>query len=786
MPTLPTPEQDPLLNVPASEIEEAFSNDAEEVTADEKSSERIFERNLAAATAHARRLVDSLQAEKIGESLKSTPAAPLPSGPKLKELIEEDSRRERTFLDGAAEGFKKFRLERRGVKDPAAFLVFQKYLEAHMEESEFEHTTVPTVEVEQKKEELKAKGCRVTSTYPAYGKADMSELSFMYKKPFRITKENTKPVADLLGGPLDPLEIVALLQELGFSVDGHTYNYNADVLRDFIAKPSMKETLEKLLKLGLKTNEISFSRKDAKSGYPSLGTVEEIEKISENTELLALLTDEVLGNARSLIEATKVEVPLRADRIKELVTVAGDGDARKALLALVGIRYTNLAHSPQALLFVIRAKERQLLSTVVRVSDIVDFSSISSSDPIFAFLSHTASALDVEKSLDALSVECAEGEFKPATADEPFRAFVQSMSALSGGLNAQDLVALRKLESIQSEALALAGLFKEAGVSLKYGFDKSAEAIEEIVADKALLARLLEPELRDFIRGFEKATGQSFSFFDFTKTRGTVPILELYDNTETRTALSSPATVSVIKALGSFNTNRVDMYQRLGAAPGMLLLIEELKAKFGYEPSPRGWHDAIPEQFLLDLANDVSAHKHFCSEPVVAFFNRLRTDFGISFASQTSNRMNLNLLAGRAGSAELEEQIYDAQNLDFIKQFAPRDIETIYLLANVPQELRPVASRLRAEFRYDLQFSHAGVLEDEAGLQLLVSDTVKEQKLFAPEQASRIKRVLRCGYFSHSTVSDLSAMGDLPPPAVDLIEALHTHLRYHFRLSDAY
>ena len=785
MPTPPTPEQDPLAEHDPAETEAGLSHAGEAAATAETPEELVFKKNLAAANERVAELLRSLQAERALQSLKEAPIpkAPKTATPTLRNLLAEDSRRKKTLLDGAAESFNKFRLERRGVQDTETFLVFQRYLEAHVEDTDFENMVIPTDKVEEKKKELEAQGCRINRVYPSYGKTGMSDLSFTRKKPFRVTRENTKPLSDLLGKDSDPLLVMELLRGLGFFIDGHTLNYNAEVLRDFIAEPHMQETLEKLSKLGVKTRELSFSRKDEKSGYPS-GTVEEIEKIAKDAELLALLTDDVAANARVLVEETKVSVPLRADAVKGLARVAADRNAREALRALASMReISGLTYSAQALPFILRAHERGLLSSLVDAARVLDFSTLSSEVPFLKFLSYTATPEDIETSLDALAAECADGSLKRITTDAGFRDYAGQVTLLTEKLRITDLPVLEKIEPAKSESLALLALFSEAGVSLKGGLQYEAEAIAKITEDRALFARLLAPELLDFIRGFRKATGQSFSLYDFTPTRGGPAILQLYDNSETRTVLSAPVTVSVIKALGSFHANRVDTYQRLAAIEGVPHVIEELKAKFGYKPTESGY-DYIPEEFLSDLAKDPYARDRFCSEPVVAFYNRLHADFRISFSSQVSHRGNLNLLAARANSEALEKQVFDPKNTGFIKRFAPRTVEDVYQLANVPEELRSVASALHENFSYRIGFSQFGAIGDEESLRHLAEDEASFRVLCAPDNAARIKRVQKCGYFPAPSVADLMHMSDIPPAVIDLIEALHTNATYQFSLND--
>ncbi|MDO8668516.1 MAG: hypothetical protein Q7K35_05535 [bacterium] len=746
--------------------------------------EEIYAQKLNMAAGRVSRVIDAQRVEELQASLavggEQEFSAPKPPLLTLRALFDIERQNPKGIFKSLKDKVQGVALRMKGAQNPEQFAVFSKYLEHNLTETKECEAVVDKTKEKETRQQLSKSGRTVRRSFEDFQDKEKACIKYEEKVPFHIRKKQIEQLDALLGKANDPVEIMERLQRLGFGINGHTFEYQADTLQGFIENSQIPQMLKLLQELGVKSQPRYFGKSKEQKKPAERNDVEEVEAMAGNQEFLSAMTPEVVAKMRALTEKTKLSLSIDKEVIEALFQIAKDPQMEKVFSELAVRDDTGFRFGEGKVpLFIRQLKKENLTDPLARMMDVVSASELLPGS-LYGTLENEEK---MQKSAEEVRLKM-NSEFFKNLMDNPAEfEHLRRVSILIGcRLDEDSIKALNELNGVhpsaKEETMVMLSAMHESGVKLnRYNFKSCLEVIRQILTDKKAMERFLDPGFNNFLTNLCKASGQPLTFYDFRPGYSLNALTKLYDDQEARDLILSDRGAQLLKVIGKFDTDKIETYNALANVDGMPELISQLKAVYGYKPDQTY---SLSTNHLTKLAQDAELKEKLFSEATVNFFEKLRKEYQLEFFIS-----EVDELVALAEDSAFREKLESPANAEFIKTVGAHSVEKIKSLVNMDDKLKPVLSKLKIAFGYRVDFQQQGTeLNDEKAVSSLAVDAEGQNKLFAPDIVARINRLKKFGYFYEISVSNLHKLSEVPDDTVAFIEQLSKRSGYSFRLAD--
>ncbi len=680
----------------------------------EQKREREYQENAARLLARAARYWEDQRKAKLSSELPaaSSPASdqtPLPTIADAKEQRER-SRGSAGIFGNLRERVKRTELRFAGVENPDDLMALVYYLEHTLTNDEHHYIHVESSKKDREIEKYIRKGYEVDDIHDSYLKEGEVEFTIRKKMPYRVSSRDQKKLIDLLGKANDPVATIERLKRVGFVVGGHTIRYQCDALRDFVASPEIDAMLEKLERAGLKTGQRYFGYNSSPTGLESSSRypAEQIKEYALDPRRQEEMSDE---NLQRMARLKQMGFEMAFDEHWDAAIQMASDDNAFTLLTFMGVR-----------------EQREVLHTYPRDqwSDAVllrdagladDFAEIIRISPWLAkellyelgrgeYYRYSFEERDAKK-IENANALLALPTVQEMRADSELAAFIEQVALLRGERISLQNAELYKSLKEYPEAIPLLELCRELGISslvIKDIHRIQSGDLHSILANREILEDLFRPEFREFASRMKEGLYYQIRQEDLIRyTYGhsiAGQVVELSRDPVWREGMASGRAPEIVKKFGEFHMDQSDFYTPLLKTQNSLEVLEQLEQKFRMDFSrigivERGGIRNFNMFGFNQLCEDSNLRDGFFKEHTIAFYQRVKNDFGYEF-----NFHDANHLLTMSQDAELAEKLVDPDNASFIKEaFAsPQYLQSIARIKDVDEKFKPLIRILAKEF----------------------------------------------------------------------------------------
>ncbi|MDO8444228.1 MAG: hypothetical protein Q7S80_01840 [bacterium] len=351
--------------------------------------------------------------------------------------------------------------------------------------------------------------------------------------------------------------------------------------------------------------------------------------------------------------------------------------------------------------------------------------------------------------------------------------------------------------------LALLGLLRDwhadqtgydgsSGVSnvWKYNFD----IIELLLRDEneSLLAEIIKPEFQSFVDGLA-ASGYRFDLRKLVNQYSENKhgsLFELYENVEAREFISSPEGAEILQLSGGLDLDRLKFDMEFEKLPNGLKFLRDLKEFYGLRIRDlNSWGFSGMPSEIVELVSSEEMRSTLFSQEAVDLYKRMADAEGFRFRlSYYFIREFTDLVR----NPELQKKIFDESNAGFIKEscgvtdvHSSLSVRHMEILADVPEELRPLIHELISKFGYSVSFhSTDNKIIDQELLEALDQNDDLKARLFDqnPTNADRpdsdrvsfVRKIINnpnIDYYRFN-ISDIETLISLPIGIIDFVDEI--------------
>lgn len=753
--------------------------------------------NLYREEVASRKVDQTLPSQRAWEQIEEAAA----SREKPHAQVEEHQTRPRSIMDKVQRQALLVQARLEGVKDLGRFQELADYFEATVSESEDKHVKVPKGLSDEQKQKViadwKSKGWH-GNAYHIYDYSGEKQASLTLRRttPIHLTREHIKLMKGLISADNNPVELAEGLKSMGFWFSEYILNSPKEMakLGEFFTAPHAKEALE--LAHGIsRWGSDWFANEGSYGKTVEVGQIEFLAQLAQSPDPKATFPPELVQKVNTLSTALNMRVGVA--EIGQLQTIINNPDYLDFAVYLTKFGDSISSYRERIPVFdnIVALDQAGLLKPVVELyrSGV----SIESSDRYYSY-SGTPSLKKLFDSYEAeskpqevrqevtqhLQEALNQPELQSFLADTQRREFVGLLADTIGyPLSIEEL---KSLDTLFGEDL---GKRSEAAylVKLLYGTEDAKYRpdlglISGIMRNPNIIQAFTDQDFPKFLEDLRTKGSFRPSNYDLYFA-GRSKIADVFNNPETRQALTQDGTLEIIKALHPQGTD-VDLYKPeyyigLAQNPNALHtinLLKDLGCQFGSSSNNPS------KETIETLANSPESLTKLALPELKDLAARLKGELKWEVRSY-----DVTQLLEMYDDKNFQQQLFAPDNSEFIKKMRPHGLSLLEVkpLLALDQQTRGLLVGLADKFGYlpQLGWGANRVLQDQDMLSRLLTDIQLREGLFSDNTQQLVGKLRTLGYYRFNP-NQTELLISLPSDFPEFVGELTTKYNYNFSDND--